>query len=95
MTDQDRIIDVSWESDAKVNYQAEIQIKAKDQQGLISNVSVVLADTKIPVTAMNARTTKNGLAYINLTIEVKSAEELDKLLRGFKKIKGVISTHRV
>ncbi len=95
LTDQDRIIDVSWESDAKVNYQAEIQIKAKDQQGLISNVSIVLADTKIPVTAMNARTTKNGLAYINLTIEVKSAEELDKLLRGFKKIKGVISTHRV
>jgi GTP pyrophosphokinase len=91
----ERIVDVSWESDAKVNYQAEIQIKAKDQQGLISNVSNVLAETKIPVTAMNARTTKNGTAYINLTLEVKGAEELDKLLKGFNKIKGVISTHRI
>lgn len=91
----ERIVDVSWENDAKVNYQAEIQIKAKDQQGLISKVSIVLAETKIPVTAMNARTTKNGTAYINLTLEVKGTEEVEKLLKSFNKIKGVISTYRV
>lgn len=91
----ERIVDVSWESDAKANYQAEIQIKAKDQQGLLSNVSNVLAEAKIPITAMNARTTKNGTAYINLTTEVRGAVELEKLLKGFNKIKGVISTHRV
>ena len=91
----ERIVDVSWENDAKTNYQAEIQIKAKDQQGLLSNVSNVLAEAKIPITAMNARTTKNGTAYINLTTEVKGSEELEKLIKGFNKIKGVISTHRV
>ena len=91
----ERLVDVSWENDVSVNYQAELQIKAKDQQGLISNVSNVLSETKTPVTAMNARTTKNGIAYINLTVEVKGAEELEKLLKGFNKIKGVISTHRV
>ena len=90
-----RFVDVSWDKDDQVNYQSEIQIKAKDQKGLLSNLSNILAETKTSVTAMNARTGKNDIAYINMTIEVKSATELDQLLKRFKKIKGVISTYRV
>lgn len=91
----ERIVNVSWAKDVKVNYEAEIQITAKDQKGLISNVSNLLSETKISVTAMNARSTKDGIAYVNLTVEVKSAEELDKLLKNIKKIRGVIAAHRI
>lgn len=91
----ERIVSVSWAKDVKVDYETEIQITAKDQKGLISNVSRLLSETKVSVTAMNARSTRNETAYINLTVEVKSAQELDKLLKNIKKIKGVISAHRI
>lgn len=95
LKEPERIVSVSWVNDIKENYHAEIQIRARDQQGLISKVSGLLLESKIPLTAMNARSTKDQLIYINLIIEVKSTEEVNKLLKNIRRIKGVLSAHRL
>ncbi len=95
LEDPERVVSVSWVNDVKVNYQAEIQIRAKDQQGLISKVSGILLESRIPLIAMNVRSTKDQITYINLTIEVKSTEEVNKLLKSIRKINGVLSAHRL
>ncbi|WZL71531.1 bifunctional (p)ppGpp synthetase/guanosine-3',5'-bis(diphosphate) 3'-pyrophosphohydrolase [Clostridiaceae bacterium 35-E11] len=91
----DRFIEVEWDGDREISYQTEIQIIATDRKGLLSEVTNVLSDTKLSVTAINARTNKEKIAIVNLTIEISNIEQLDKLINKIKSMSGVIDVYRV
>ena len=58
----DRFMEVEWDIDKAIEFQVEIQIKATDRKGLLSEVTLLLAEAKIPINALNARTTKERTA---------------------------------
>lgn len=91
----DRFIEVEWDEDRQISYQTEIQLIAADRKGLLSEVTNVLADTKLSVTAINARTNKEKIAIVNLTIEISNIEQLDKVINKIKSMSGVIDVYRV
>nr|WP_198006275.1 bifunctional (p)ppGpp synthetase/guanosine-3',5'-bis(diphosphate) 3'-pyrophosphohydrolase [Alkaliphilus oremlandii] len=92
---KDRFIEVSWDVGKAIAFQAEIQVKATDRKGLLSEVTVALAESKIPINALNARTTKERTAIFNMTLEISDIEHLDKLMQKLRKIQGVIDIYRV
>ncbi|WDV47556.1 bifunctional (p)ppGpp synthetase/guanosine-3',5'-bis(diphosphate) 3'-pyrophosphohydrolase [Clostridiaceae bacterium M8S5] len=95
LSKETRFIDVEWASDKKVSYQAEIQIKATDRPGLLSQITQLITDTNLFVSSLNARTSKDKLAMINMILEIKNVEQLNNLMRKIKNMQGVIDVYRV
>ncbi|QZY57049.1 RelA/SpoT family protein [Crassaminicella profunda] len=91
----DRFIEVEWNEDRQKSYETEIQIISSDRKGLLSEVTNVISDIKLTVTAVNARTTKDRIAVVNLTIEITNIQQLDKLIKKIKAMQGVLDVHRV
>ncbi len=91
----DRLIDVEWDTSKPLAFQAEIQIRAADRKGLLSEITKILSDSKHTVNALNARTNKERMAILNLTIEINDIDELDKLMQKFRNLKGTFDVHRV
>ncbi|WP_427339089.1 RelA/SpoT family protein [Caloranaerobacter sp. DY30410] len=92
---QDRFIEVEWDDAKKVSYLAEIQIKATDRPGLLSEITQLLTEKNLTVTSLNARTNREKIALINLVLEIKSVEQLNELMRKIRGINGVIDVYRV
>ncbi|QIB26532.1 bifunctional (p)ppGpp synthetase/guanosine-3',5'-bis(diphosphate) 3'-pyrophosphohydrolase [Caloranaerobacter azorensis] len=92
---QDRFIEVEWDNAKKVSYLAEIQIKATDRAGLLSEITQLLTEKNLAVTSLNARTNREKIALINLVLEIKSVEQLNELMRKIRSINGVIDVYRV
>jgi GTP pyrophosphokinase len=90
-----RFIEVEWDNDKKTSYQAEIQIKASDRPRLLSELTNVITESKLVMTSLNARTSKEKLALINMTLEIKDVQQLVNLMKNLRKISGVIDVYRV
>lgn len=93
--EQERFIEVEWTDQYKASYSAEIQIEAQDRQGLLADITKVMSDMNIDVTAVNARTTKRKQVVINLTLEVNNIDQLDRVMGQVKKISNVTDVFRV
>ncbi|HHW56369.1 MAG TPA: bifunctional (p)ppGpp synthetase/guanosine-3',5'-bis(diphosphate) 3'-pyrophosphohydrolase [Clostridia bacterium] len=93
--DKNKIVEVEWDQGKNISYQADIQIMANDKFGLLTEVTSVLSDTKINVKAVNARTTRDNIAIINLTLEITSKEQLEKVMNKLKALEGVMDVYRL
>ena len=90
-----RLIEVNWTDEHKASYSAEIQIIANDRQGLLADITKTISEMKINVTAVNARTTRRKQVVINLTLEINGIDQLDNVMKQFKKMADVIEVFRV
>ncbi len=90
----ERFIDVWWDDDHKSSFYTDIQIVANDRQGLVLEATNAVSESKISMHAINARSTKDGLAIINITLEITNKEQLEKIIKRFWKIENVISVIR-
>ncbi|WP_246566701.1 RelA/SpoT family protein [Tissierella simiarum] len=91
----ERFIEVEWDFHKKASYPAEIQIKATDKSGLLTEITQKITDSDLGLLSLNARTNKEKLVIINITLEIKDIEQLRDLMRKIKRIKGVIDVYRV
>ena len=93
--DRNRLISVEWDKeDKKGVYNTELLVTANDRAGLLVDVTLVLNDFKIPIRAVNAKTTKDNLCMINVTLEIDTADKLSKAIGKMKTIKDVIDVTR-
>ncbi|WP_130806778.1 RelA/SpoT family protein [Senegalia massiliensis] len=90
-----RFIHVEWAQEDKTSYQAEIQVKGTDRPGLLSEITILLSEANLFVSSLNARTNKEKLAIINLTLEIKDINQLNNLMKRLKRIRGVLDVYRV
>ncbi|SHI03470.1 RelA/SpoT family protein [Sporanaerobacter acetigenes] len=95
LASHERYIEVEWATNEKASYQAEIQIKASDRPGLLTDITQRITDVNLTVTSLNARTNKEKLVVMNITLETKDVEQLKDLMKKIKRIKGVIDVYRV
>ena len=95
-----RLIEAEWDAqyakgDANASYLAEVRVTANDRVGLILEISRFLADDDISVKGLNVRTTKDMLAIFNITIEIKTKEQLERIVKRLQSLKDVVSVERV
>lgn len=89
-----RLIEVGWYSAGDVAYKADITVMANDRTALLMELTNVIGESKIPLKAINARTTKDQIAVINLTLEITNTEQLDKIFKKLKKVDSVFEVTR-
>ncbi|MEA4816696.1 MAG: bifunctional (p)ppGpp synthetase/guanosine-3',5'-bis(diphosphate) 3'-pyrophosphohydrolase [Lachnospiraceae bacterium] len=94
-----RLIETEWDNheafSEDISYNAEIRVMANDRVGLIMDISRVFSDEKIFVKSFNGRTTKDLVAIFNVVIEISSKEQLEKIYKKLRSVKGVIEIERV
>ncbi len=89
-----RLIEVSWYKGKSASYQAELTVKAHDRTQLLMEITNVIGDARIPLKAINARTTKDHVAIMNLTVEITDTEQLDKIINRIKRVPNVFEIKR-
>ena len=95
-----RLINAEWDTqfakgDTNTSYLAELRVTANDRVGLILEISRQLADDDISVKGFNVRTTKDLLAIFNITIEIKTKEQLERVVKRLKSLKDIVEVERV
>lgn len=94
--DTQRLINVYWEKeqDANSSYLTDIQILANARKGLLAEIANTISELKILITGMNLKTTKNQTAVVDITMEINSKEELDRVAKKLQNIAGVFDVQR-
>ncbi|HSQ33367.1 MAG TPA: bifunctional (p)ppGpp synthetase/guanosine-3',5'-bis(diphosphate) 3'-pyrophosphohydrolase, partial [Peptostreptococcaceae bacterium] len=92
---KDRIIEVEWNIAKAVKFEAEIQIRAIDKKGIISEITHLIANDKMGLSGINARTSKDRTVNINLLLEVDDINELNSLMNKLKNMQGIEDVYRV
>ena len=89
-----RWIRVSWADKTSESYHTMLQVVAKDRISLIVDVSTVLSATKTRVLSLNARSTPDGFALLDLGIEVGGRDQLKTVMSRLEQIQGVMKVTR-
>ncbi len=93
--EDERLIEVSWDLEKKASYSAEIQVKATDRNGILAEVASKVTESNIGLLSLNARSNKEKVVTINMTLEISNIEQLKELMKKLKKIKSVTDVYRV
>ena len=91
----DRAIEVQWQGlgEGAAVYPVDVQVQAQDRQGLLRDISEVLAREKINVIGVQTQSVK-GTAWMTFTVEVGDAVRLGKVLATVRSVAGVESARR-
>jgi len=92
---EERLIDVEWDTEKRASYLAEIQVRAIDRSGLLADIATRINDMNISLVNINARTTKDRVVIINMTLEINDIDQLEDVMKRLRKIKHIIDAYRV
>ncbi len=94
LKEENRIIDVSWVEEKQASYNVDIEISANDRSGLLADITKALSNTKANIVGINARTGRDRIAIIELTVETKNIDELNSILKAIRKVDSVYEVTR-
>jgi GTP pyrophosphokinase len=89
----ERILTAQWGSDKQQSFEVEIVVEAYDRQGLLRDITDLLAKEKINVTRVNTLS-KNNQAKMQFLIEIADLEQLSRLLALLHHVPNVVSARR-
>src|SRR5574343_113676 len=91
----ERVIDADWGGQTPENevYAVDILVDAQDRQGLLRDISDVLARERLNVTAVKTQS-KAGAAEMAFTVEVSDLKRLHQALHHIHQVGGVVSARR-
>lgn len=90
----ERLIDVSWgEVPVEETYTVPLEIVAYDRDGLLRDISTVVADEKVNMTKV-AVSTRQNMAILKLTMEIHDFHQLTRILNKMERIQNVIEARR-
>ena len=89
-----RFISVRWADETDHTFQSMLCITASDRPNLLLDIMTAVAELKTPAINVNARTGKNNLAIIELTLEIFDTEQLDKTIKRLQNVDSVLSVVR-
>ncbi|WP_422444024.1 RelA/SpoT family protein [Thermoanaerobacterium sp. DL9XJH110] len=93
--DRERLIEVKWEGFRDTSYPVEIEASAYDRPGMLSDIINVIGDMKTTIDAVNARASKNGIATIDLVVEINDKQHLENVMQKLRRVNGIFEVKRV
>ncbi|WP_426705375.1 RelA/SpoT family protein [Corynebacterium auriscanis] len=91
-----RLVDVQWASSFNnAVFLVTIQIEGLDRNGLLSEVTRVISDQKVPIVATSSHTADDRVANIRFTFEVSDTKQLGYTMNQLRNVEGVFDVYRV
>ncbi|KUK68884.1 MAG: GTP pyrophosphokinase, partial [Anaerolineae bacterium 49_20] len=92
VTEKERLVEVSWGQPGKT-FTVPIQIKAYDRQGLMGDISNVIADESINLIDMSLKMNQH-LAVIKIVLGVQGISQLSRVLTKLENLPNVFEAKR-
>ena len=83
-----RLLETHWNTGASGVHAVDISVQADDRQGLLRDISAVLAAEKVNVIGVKS-TSDSGMADMRFTLEVRDLKQIQRVLAEIKKVNGV------
>ena len=91
----ERVIEVHWGDSERASYQVDLKILAYDRQGLLKDISGLLADDEVRITGLQTRADRPHLQIsIDLQIEVSGLDLLSRVMARLEQIPNIIRVGR-
>ncbi len=91
----ERVVEVDWGREEGEAHGVNVEMVALDRQGLLHDVTRVLADARVNVLGVNSRSDEEtGRAAINLTLEMASVQDLGRVLGRLGRLPNVLYVRR-
>ncbi len=91
--EHERIIETQWSASEDEKFIANLVISAFDRTGLVIEVATLITNMKVAMTSISAKSEKNNLATVKVSVEVKNANMLkilmDKITQSVKGIREI------
>ena len=91
--DRERLVRVNW-GEPKATYPVPIRIKAFDRDGLMRDVSTLIADEGVNMPRVKVETNRN-MAVFDLVLEVRDIIQLSRVLDRLENLPNVMEARRV
>ena len=91
--DKERLVQVSW-GEAKSTYPVAVRILAYDRDGLMRDVSTVIADEGISMSQVKVDVDRNEATF-DLILNVDDIGQLSRVLTRVESLPNVLEAHRV
>ena len=91
--DRERIVRVSW-GEPKQTFPVNVQVKAYDRQGLMGDISTILANEGINIRDIQVKVIEN-LANISITLEIIDIAQLSRILTLIETLPNIMEAYRV
>jgi guanosine-3',5'-bis(diphosphate) 3'-pyrophosphohydrolase len=92
--DTERLVRVSWGAPANT-FPVPVRVKAYDRDGLMRDVSTLIAEEKINMSKVRVDVNRRNLAIFDLIIEVRDVEQLSRILDRLESLSNVFEARRV
>ena len=92
-----RILEADWEStedQSSRSYVCEINLFARDRNGLLADISKVFTEKNISITSLNTRINKQGMVTMQLGFEVNGRDAMNNIMERLHAIDSVIDIER-
>jgi GTP pyrophosphokinase len=92
---RERLIEVDWDVAANETYPVDVQIEAFDRPGLLRDITAVVANEKINLSAVTVTTKKKEhKATVFATLEIIDIDQLSRVLALIEQLPNVLRAQR-
>jgi len=90
-----RIIEVSWGPTPESAYSVSIEVQAYDREGLLRDITTVLANERVNVTGLNTYSDQQeNTANLTIVMEISSLDALGQVTAKIKQLPNIIDVRR-
>jgi len=90
----ERRIAVQWSDTAQEAYPVMLMVRAKDRPGLLASMTSIISGAGANIQSLESKP-DDLQAIITATVEINNREQLERILKGIKRISGVADVERV
>ncbi|MEW6991409.1 GTP diphosphokinase [Colwelliaceae bacterium 6441] len=92
----EREVEVQWGEDNSKHYQVTVKLVAVDRQGLVRDISTIIANERVSIMGMESRSDHaKQTVSMTLTIEIANNEMLSRLISQFLQLDDVFEANRL
>lgn len=92
---REKLVDVAWDLSQDVYYPVSIEVEAFDRVGLFKDVLAAISNIDTNVASASVSTKKGSSAFLNVVVDVKNVQHLEKVLSVIRTLSDVYDVHRV
>ena len=92
--DVDRLIDVEWDYDGNERFEVNMEIVSYDRTGIMAEIMATLAEMKISILSVNAKTSDTKNVTIHMGISIKDLAQFEFVATKIRRLKDVYAVER-
>jgi GTP pyrophosphokinase len=93
-TDPERRVEITWDTNAKINRSVQLRVVTANLPGILANVGQTFMAQGINISEANCRASDDGRAVNLFSFVCQDLQQLKSVMRSLHKVKGVLVVER-